>query len=174
MSDGDGGAVLAVGALLASICWLGSAFAIPIGLAIVGDVLLWTWYLLLALFGALLTLAAFGHAGVLAFKSRNLWWKFDVILAPIITFILAFHFREAERSVWLSLGNAVPVLVLGFLFFFLIGGAALSLMGLSINEVTGSTGLQGAIERLACGYLPMFIFYSAWIAAYLNSVHPKS
>lgn len=173
MSDGDGGAVIVVGAMWASICWLASVFAIPIGLAMVGDILLWTWYLILAVIGAIITLAAFGHTGSQAFRSRDTWWKADVILAPIVTFLPAFYFREAERTVWLSLFHELSVLLLMFLFFYLIGGAALSLWGLSVTEVTGATGIEGAIQRLICGYLPMFIFYSAWIAAYINTVDPK-
>jgi hypothetical protein len=177
MSNGDGG--ISAGGVLALcfFCYVASFLGIPIGLALMGDFLLWGWYVVLAIFGLVATFAAFGFVGSVAVKNRDYWLIFDLVVAPVAMVWPALLCREPMRDFFVSAyrdpGSAVLISL--FLFFFLILGLPLGIMGMlvGVDDAYEPMGPEGTAIRLFTSYLPLFLFYVTWAAIILNTVDPK-
>lgn len=171
MSDGDGG--VSAGGFLAFclFCYFASFLGIPVGLALMGDVLLWGWYVFLAIFGLIATGAAFGFVAKEAMKRKDRWLLFDLVVAPLATIWPAILWREPVRDFFVSAfhNQGAAVLIAAFLFFFLLLGLPAGIAGM----VFSPTGPAGTVARLFISYLPLFLFYVTWAAIILNSVSPK-
>jgi hypothetical protein len=177
MSNGDGGISIGGFTAFCFFCYVMSFMGIPIGLALIGDALLWGWYIFLFIFGLVAALSAYGFVAQEAIKTQDRWLMFDLVVAPLVTVWPAVLCREPVRDFFVSAyqDQGAAVLISALLFVFLILGLPLGIMGMLVGEASdgGSRGPAGTVVRLFTSYLPLFLFYAAWVAIILNTVDPK-
>ena len=176
-SDSGGGGLcglLGVGALY----WMGVALAPVVGLALIGNVVMWAWIILIVGASAVFSLITYGLVGGLALEERDWWMLVDVVMAPIVTFWLGWHSREALRHWWVGVFDEYGALAGMFAFFFFLACIPLSVAGLAVTQSEtiraeiNIYGPAGALLRLIAGYLPMWFAIGSWMALILNSVDP--
>jgi hypothetical protein len=173
----DGGGIGALGGFLfmGIIYWFGVALALPVGLGLIADALLVVWTVGLVGGSAVFAGLLFAIYARRAASTRSWLWMFDLLAAPIVAMWLGWLVREPLRGYWVdataaSNANSGSQFLWGaFMFVFFLCCVPLSVWGLGRG---GDRGIEGTIQRVLIGYLPMFFAVGSWTALVMNSTNP--